>query len=82
MIEIGATQAKGVFTFNEEEIALRQPLATRVARRITQDGINDEFSGLSRGSAVALSHHYASAVHLLRLRIPVLPERGRALRDC
>ena len=60
MIEIGATQAKRVFTFHEEEIALPQLLATHVARRITQDGINDEFFGLYRGSDVALSHHYAS----------------------
>jgi len=67
MIEIGATQAKRVFTIHEEEIALPQLLATHVARRITQDGINDEFFGLYRGSDVALSHHYASAVHLLRL---------------
>jgi hypothetical protein len=67
MIEIGATQAKRVFTIHEEEIALPQLLATHVARRITQDGINDEFFGLYRGSDVTLSHHYALAVHLLRL---------------
>ena len=43
MIEIGATQAKRVFTIHEEEIALPQLLATHVALRITQDGKNDEF---------------------------------------
>jgi hypothetical protein len=43
MIEIGATQAKRVSTFHEEEIALPQLLATHVALRITQDGKNDEF---------------------------------------
>jgi len=75
MIEIGATQAKRVSTFHEQEIALPQLLATHVARRIAQDGINDEFFGLSRGSAVALSHHYASAVHLLR---PINIHRIRA----
>jgi hypothetical protein len=47
MIQIGAAQANRVFTSHEEEIALAQLLATHVARRITQDGINDEFFGLS-----------------------------------
>jgi hypothetical protein len=42
MIEIGATQAKRVFAFHEEEIALPQLLATPRALKITQDGKNDE----------------------------------------
>jgi hypothetical protein len=46
MIEIGATQAKRVFAFHEEEIALPQLLATPRAPRISQNGKNDEFFGL------------------------------------
>jgi hypothetical protein len=46
MVEIGATQAKRVFAFHEEEIALPQLFATPRTLRITQDGKNDEFFGL------------------------------------
>jgi hypothetical protein len=67
MVEIGATQAKWVFAFQEEEISLPQLLATPRALRVTQDGKNDEFFGLWRGPDVALSCHHASAVHLLQL---------------
>jgi hypothetical protein len=46
MIEIAATQAKRVFSFHKEEIALPQLLPTRSALRIAQDRKDDEFFGL------------------------------------
>jgi hypothetical protein len=46
MIEIGATQAKRLFAFHEEEIALPQLFTTLRALRITQDVKDDEFFGL------------------------------------
>jgi hypothetical protein len=75
MIQIRATQAKRVFAFHEEEIALPQILATPRTVRITQDGKNDEFFGLGRGSDVPLSDYHASAVHLLRL-LNIRPNSG------
>ena len=59
MIEIRATEAKRVFTFHEEEIALPQLLSTRRTLRIAQDGKDDEFFGLQRGSDVASSYCHA-----------------------
>jgi len=41
MIEIGATQAKRAFAFDEEEFALPQLLATLRALRSTQ-GVKDD----------------------------------------
>src|SRR5262245_25021817 len=67
MIEIRATQAKRVFTFHEEEIALPQLLSTRRTLGIAQDGKDNEFFGLQRGSDVASSYGHASAAQLLRL---------------
>ena len=43
MIEIGATQAKRLFAFHEEEIALPQLFATLSAPRTAQDVKDDDF---------------------------------------